>query len=110
MPTPASRWTFDVIKNDPASWPGDSGKVGGGSAWMPGTYDESTDTIYIGTSNAAPDYYTPGREGDNKYTATLLAIDPKTGKLKWHRQEIPTTPGTSTPPTRPCWSRRTART
>jgi alcohol dehydrogenase (cytochrome c) len=32
-----------------------------------GTYDESTDTIYIGTSNAAPDYYTPGREGDNKY-------------------------------------------
>jgi alcohol dehydrogenase (cytochrome c) len=89
-PTPASRsWTFDVIKNDPKSWPGESGKVGGGSAWMPGTYDAKSDTIYIGTSNAAPDYYNYDRKGDNLYTATLLALDPKTGKLKWHRQEVP---------------------
>ncbi|MFV0663387.1 pyrroloquinoline quinone-dependent dehydrogenase [Denitromonas sp.] len=82
-------WTFEVIKDDQESWPGDSGTRGGGSAWMPGTYDAQSDTIYIGTSNAAPDFYGVGREGDNKYTATLLAIDPKTGKLKWHRQEIP---------------------
>ncbi|MCB1886978.1 MAG: PQQ-binding-like beta-propeller repeat protein, partial [Rhodocyclaceae bacterium] len=82
-------WTFDIIKNDPASWPAGSGKVGGGSAWMPGTYDEKSDTIFIGTSNAAPDFYGADRKGDNKYTATLLALDPKTGKLKWHRQEIP---------------------
>ena len=82
-------WTFDVIKNDPKSWPGDSGKVGGGTAWMPGTYDAKTDTIYIGTSNAAPDYYNYDRKGDNLYTATLLALDPKTGKVKWHRQEVP---------------------
>ncbi|MEZ5627195.1 MAG: PQQ-binding-like beta-propeller repeat protein [Rhodocyclaceae bacterium] len=82
-------WTFEVIKDDEESWPGDSGKRGGGSAWMPGTYDAQSDTIYIGTSNAAPDFYGVDRKGDNKYTATLLAIDPKTGKLKWHRQEIP---------------------
>ena len=82
-------WTFEVIKDDQESWPGDSGTRGGGSAWMPGTYDAQSDTIYIGTSNAAPDFYGVGREGDNKYTATLLALDPKTGKLKWHRQEIP---------------------
>ncbi|MCZ4303354.1 PQQ-binding-like beta-propeller repeat protein [Zoogloeaceae bacterium G21618-S1] len=82
-------WTFEVIKDDPESWPGDSGKRGGGSAWMPGTYDAQSDTIFIGTSNAAPDFYGADRKGDNKYTATLLAIDPKTGKLKWHRQEIP---------------------
>ncbi|TVT48174.1 MAG: PQQ-binding-like beta-propeller repeat protein [Denitromonas halophila] len=82
-------WTFEVIKDDQESWPGDSGKRGGGSAWMPGTYDAQSDTIFIGTSNAAPDFYGVDRKGDNKYTATLLAIDPKTGKLKWHRQEIP---------------------
>lgn len=82
-------WTFDIIKNDPKSWPGDSGKVGGGSAWLPGTYDAESDTVFIGTSNAAPDNYAEGRRGDNLYTASLLALDPKTGTLKWHRQEIP---------------------
>ena len=82
-------WTFDTIKDDPASWPGDSGDVGGGGAWLPGTYDEKSDTIFIGTSNAAPDFFAASREGDNKYTATLLALDPKTGTLKWHYQEMP---------------------
>lgn len=82
-------WTFDTIRNDPASWPGDTGEVGGGGAWMPGTYDPETDTIYIGTSNAAPDFFGEGRKGDNLYTASMLALDPKTGNLKWYRQEIP---------------------
>jgi alcohol dehydrogenase (cytochrome c) len=82
-------WTFDTIRDDPASWPGDTGEVGGGGAWLPGTYDPETDTIYIGTSNAAPDFFGDGRKGDNLYTASLLALDAHTGKLKWHRQEIP---------------------
>lgn len=82
-------WTFDTIKNDQKSWPGDTGDVAGGGAWMPGTYDAETDSVFIGTSNAAPDFYGDGRKGDNLYTATLLALEPKTGKLKWHRQEIP---------------------
>ncbi|NMG73898.1 pyrroloquinoline quinone-dependent dehydrogenase [Aromatoleum diolicum] len=82
-------WTFDILKDDPASWPGDSRAKGGGSAWMPGTYDPRTGTIYIGTSNAAPDYFNADRKGDNKHTASLLALDPKSGTLKWARQEIP---------------------
>lgn len=82
-------WVFNTIKDDPKSWPGDSGKVGGGGAWMPGVYDSKTDTILIGTSNAAPDFFPDGRRGDNLYTATILAIEGKTGKLKWHYQEVP---------------------
>lgn len=82
-------WTFEIPKDDPKSWPGESRKTGGGSAWLPGTYDVESDTIYIGTSNAAPDFNREGREGDNLYTATLLALEPKTGKIKWHRQEVP---------------------
>jgi len=82
-------WTFEIPKDDPKSWPGDSRKKGGGSAWMPGTYDPRSDTIYIGTSNASPDYYRDERMGNNLYTSTLLALNPKTGKIKWHRQEIP---------------------
>ena len=82
-------WTFEIPKNDPKSWPDDSRAKAGGSAWMPGTYDPTTDTIYIGTSNAAPDYYPNERVGDNLYTASLLAINPKNGQLKWYRQEVP---------------------
>ncbi len=83
-------WTFETLKHDDEkSWPGDSGKIGGGSAWLPGQYDAESDTIFIGTSNASPDFYGNDREGDNKWTASYLAIEGKTGKLKWGHQEIP---------------------
>ncbi|WP_461517230.1 outer membrane protein assembly factor BamB family protein [Porticoccus sp.] len=82
-------WTFNAIKDDPKSWPGDSGKVGGSGAWMPGVYDAKTDTILIGTSNAAPDFFSEGRKGDNLYSASILAMEGKTGKLKWYHQEVP---------------------
>ncbi|MFT5133973.1 MAG: alcohol dehydrogenase (cytochrome c) [Gammaproteobacteria bacterium] len=87
--TGESVWEFDVIKDDEESWPNGSGEYGGGGAWMPGTYDEASDTIYIGTGNAAADFYGENRKGDNKYTATLMALEPSTGKLKWHHQETP---------------------
>lgn len=82
-------WTFDTISDDPESWPSDTGEVGGGGAWMPGVYDEKTDLIHIGTSNAAPDFFGELRKGDNKYTASLLAIEAQTGNLKWFYQEVP---------------------
>jgi len=83
-------WTFEtLLLNNKESWPGDSGRVGGGGAWLPGQYDADTDTIYIGTSNAAPDFYGMGREGDNKWAASYIAIEGKTGKLKYAHQEIP---------------------
>ena len=82
-------WTFNTINEDGKSWPGDTGKVGGGGAWLPGVYDAKTDSILVGTSNAAPDFFPEGRKGDNLYTATILNIEAKTGKLKWHYQEVP---------------------
>ncbi len=82
-------WTFDTISDDPQSWPGDTGEVGGGGAWLPGQYDEKRDAIIIGTSNAAPDFFGKIREGDNKYTASLVALDAPTGKVKWYHQEVP---------------------
>jgi len=83
-------WTFDILdKDNKKSWPGDSGEVGGSGAWLPGTYDKKSDTIFIGTANAAPDFYGAEREGDNKHSASLLAINPNNGKLRWAYQEIP---------------------
>jgi alcohol dehydrogenase (cytochrome c) len=71
------------------SWPGDSYLHGGGTAWMPGSYDQETNTLYWGTGNASPDYDGTVRPGDDLYTACLLAIDPGTGKIKWHFQFTP---------------------
>jgi alcohol dehydrogenase (cytochrome c) len=72
-----------------SSWPGDSYLHGGGTTWMPGTYDPELDTLYWTTSNAAPDFVGDSRPGDDLYTASVLAIDPNTGKLKWYFQFTP---------------------
>ena len=72
-----------------SSWPGDSYLHGGGTTWMPGTYDPELDTVYWTTSNAAPDFAGDSRPGDDLYTACVLAIDPNTGKLRWYFQFTP---------------------
>ncbi len=72
-----------------ASWPGDAYLHGGATTWMPGTYDPALETLYWTTSNAAPDFAGDSRPGDDLYTSCVLAIDPNTGKLKWHFQFTP---------------------
>src|ERR1700683_884703 len=71
------------------SWPGKLYLHGGGTTWMPGTYDPQFNTIYWGTSNPAPDFEGGVRPGDDLYTDCVLALDPDTGKLKWHFQFTP---------------------
>jgi alcohol dehydrogenase (cytochrome c) len=72
-----------------SSWPGDAYRYGGGTTWMPGTYDPELNTLYWTTSNAAPDFVGDTRPGDDLYTACVLAIDPDTGQRKWHFQFTP---------------------
>lgn len=72
-----------------SSWPGDMYLRGGGTTWMPGTYDPELNTLYWGTSNASPDFDGGPRPGDDLYTACVLALDPDTGKMKWHFQFTP---------------------
>lgn len=71
------------------SWPGDSYLHGGATTWMPGTYDPEFNLLYWTTSNAAPDFDGSSRPGDNLYTASVLAIDADSGKLKWYFQFTP---------------------
>jgi alcohol dehydrogenase (cytochrome c) len=71
------------------TWPkDDSWQRGGGSTWMTGSYDPELDLVYWGTGNAAP-WNPASRPGDNLYTASLLAIKPKTGAVAWHYQLVP---------------------
>ena len=72
-----------------SSWPGDMYKHGGGTTWMPGTYDPTLNTIFWGTSNPSPDFDGSVRPGDDLYTNCVLALDPDTGKLKWYFQFTP---------------------
>src|SRR5256712_1482865 len=72
------------------TWPtGDSYLRGGGSIWVTGTYDPQQNLIFFGTGNPGPDYYSQAREGDNLYTASLVAIDADTGQRRWHYQFTP---------------------
>ena len=78
------------------TWKGDSWKFGGGSPWMTGSFDPSLNLIYWGTGNAGSDFYDGARTAAkdksrdvNLYTASVVALDADTGKLKWHYQEVP---------------------
>jgi alcohol dehydrogenase (cytochrome c) len=87
------KWRFWTIPGPgefgSSSWPGDSYLHGGGTTWMPGTYDAKLDTLYWTTSNAAPDFVGESRPGDDLYTACVVALNPTTGTLKWYFQFTP---------------------
>jgi alcohol dehydrogenase (cytochrome c) len=91
--TGEEKWRFSTIpgpgEKGNESWPSDSYLHGGGTTWLPGTYDPELNTLYWGTGNPAPDYDGSVRPGDDLYTSCLLALDPDTGTLKWYFQFSP---------------------
>ena len=90
-------WRFYTIpgpgEKGNETWKGDSWKYGGGATWMTGSFDPDLNMVYWGVGNAASDMYagdrSSGEEGANLYTASVVALDADTGKIKWHFQEIP---------------------
>ena len=87
-------WRFYTIPEpgEPGSetWPNaDVMARGGGATWMTGSYDAELDLLYWGTGNPNPDYYDAERPGDNLYTASIVALEGATGRLRWHYQFTP---------------------
>ena len=71
------------------TWPnGDQWKTGGGSVWVTGNYDPETNLAFWGTGNGGP-WMGDQRPGDNLYTASTIAIDAATGKIKGYHQYTP---------------------
>jgi PQQ-dependent dehydrogenase (methanol/ethanol family) len=90
--TGAARWSFFVIpaagERGSESWPaqGDALKLGGGAVWTQGAADRQLGLVYYGTGNAVPQESGETRPGDNLYTSSIVALDIKTGELRWHYQ------------------------
>jgi quinohemoprotein ethanol dehydrogenase len=100
------RWRFFTVPGDPKrpiehpelaaaarTWDPDSRweMGGGGTAWDGMVYDPELRLLYVGTGNGSP-YKASERSprgGDNLYLASILAIDPATGRLAWHYQTVP---------------------
>jgi quinohemoprotein ethanol dehydrogenase len=99
-------WRFYTVPGNPAlgfedeaqemaakTWSGEWWKIGGGgNAWHGFTYDAELNAVYIGTGNGGPwNQLVRSKKGDeNLFVSSIVALDPQTGKYKWHYQ---TTPG-----------------
>ena len=87
-------WRFFVIPapGEPGfdTWPKNNNawKHGGGAVWLVGASDPELGLVYYATGNAVPQYGGEHRPGDNLYTDCLVALDAKTGQLRWHYQVV----------------------
>ncbi|MEO8051810.1 MAG: PQQ-binding-like beta-propeller repeat protein, partial [Acidobacteriota bacterium] len=86
-------WRFRTVprRGEPGSetWKGNDIDHGGAPTWFTGTFDPETDTVFWPTGNPGAEYNGDARMGDNLYSDCILALDAKTGKLKWYFQSTP---------------------
>jgi len=71
------------------TWQGKGIAHPGGSTWMTGAYDPQLGIVYWTVGNPGPDLIGDDRLGDNLYTDSVVALDARTGALKWHFQFTP---------------------
>ena len=86
-------WRFWTVPKpgEPGSetWIGVDIEHGSSATWQTGTYDPELGIVYWATGNPGPDYNGDQRGGDNLYASCVVALDVKTGKLKWYYQFTP---------------------
>jgi alcohol dehydrogenase (cytochrome c) len=88
--TGAIVWKFNTVPgpDEPnfGTWEGDTWMWGGANVWNTATLDPALGTIYFQTGNAFPDYGGAARGGQNLYASSVIALDAKTGAMKWYFQ------------------------
>jgi len=64
---------------------------GGGTVWDAMVYDSELNLLYFGTGNGT--FFDQSKRspagGDNLFIASILAVNPDTGRLVWYYQEVP---------------------
>ena len=87
-------WSFDLIptgnETGANTWEKpDSAEHGGGAAWVTYALDRDTGTLFVPVGNPGPDYHKDLRPGANLFTISTVALDARSGKLKWWYQLRP---------------------
>ena len=86
-------WKFNTVPGPGEmgheTWIGDSWKTGGAPTWTVGSYDAEQDLVFWGTGNPAPVFHGEARRGDNLFSNSVIAIEAKSGRLRWHYQFTP---------------------
>jgi len=83
-------WTVPARDEAAArTWKGSMLETGGAATWLTGSYDIATGLLYWTAGNPYPATDGREREGDNLYSNSVLAIDGRSGQLKWHYQFTP---------------------
>ncbi|MFM9916407.1 MAG: pyrroloquinoline quinone-dependent dehydrogenase [Rhizobacter sp.] len=67
----------------------DAWKFGGGAIYVTPVIDVERQLLIFGTGNPSPNMADASRPGDNLYTSSLVALDLRSGKLRWYQQQIP---------------------
>ncbi len=64
---------------------------GGGTVWDAMVYDPELNLLYFGTGNGTfrDQAKRSPSGGDNLFIASIMALDPDTGRMVWHYQEVP---------------------
>ncbi|MCZ6514283.1 MAG: pyrroloquinoline quinone-dependent dehydrogenase [Acidobacteria bacterium] len=71
------------------TWEGDSWRDRGGTnAWSVLSVDEKTGMVFLPLTSPSYNYYGGDRKGANLFGDSLVALDCKTGKRKWHFQTV----------------------
>src|SRR5262249_15428454 len=86
-------WRFQTVpkpgEKAAETWQGPAMENGGAATWLTGSYDPETGVLYWPTGNPYPDTNGEPRKGDNLYSNCVLALDAKTGALRWYYQFTP---------------------
>ena len=91
--TGALRWSFHTIPHPGEfgyeTWPADAWQIAGGAnAWSGVTLDAARGMVFAATGSASFDFYGANRLGDNLFANTVLALDARTGRRRWHFQGV----------------------
>ena len=87
-------WTFYTIPGPGEvgheSWPASNNVwlKGGASVWQTPAVDPELGLLYFSTGNPGPDFNGAVREGDNLFSASIVAVEARTGAYRWHFQQV----------------------